>query len=502
VDQPEAGPEEVPDDATSASDAGEAPTEHPTEDDPGAGEEIIIPDADEAIEADEIGEIEGTGEIEEPDKDEASEDAVSDFIEVDAIAPAFEQSGTVSGVTVTVRAEAGAFPAGATLSVKAVSRKKERQANAAIDAAQAQEQTVVASYAFDICILDPEGNELQPAEGFDVQVSFALGDETDQGLETSVYHMREAGGELTAEALPVVAETGDTVTALTGGFSIFVVQTAQRANALAANDFEYADVNYIDAKGKAMPARKCAVVTNESKIIGDGWYAVTQDASLSAGMIVWGETNLILCDGATLTANDGIWVQKDANLTIWAQSTGDSKGRIVARGGKEKAGIGGGQSGNAGDGTVKIIDSVVTVHGGEYAAGIGGGKESGDTGGEGAKVYIKGEKTRVFAEAGWSYTYVDQYTKIPICNTRSVKLNRTRLTLKVGRSSTLKANLKGVKPGMKLLDHVPKVRFYSTDANVATVDTNGKVRAVGKGSCTVYAIANNGVRSKVKLTVK
>jgi len=452
VDQPEAGPEEVPDDATSASDAGEAPTEHPTEDDPGAGEEIIIPDADEAIEADEIGEIEGTGEIEEPDKDEASEDAVSDFIEVDAIAPAFEQSGTVSGVTVTVRAEAGAFPAGATLSVKAVSRKKERQANAAIDAAQAQEQTVVASYAFDICILDPEGNELQPAEGFDVQVSFALGDETDQGLETSVYHMREAGGELTAEALPVVAETGDTVTALTGGFSIFVVQTAQRANALAANDFEYADVNYIDAKGKAMPARKCAVVTNESKIIGDGWYAVTQDASLSAGMIVWGETNLILCDGATLTANDGIWVQKDANLTIWAQSTGDSKGRIVARGGKEEAGIGGGckggnatitinggrveatggydaagigsgQSGNAGDGTVKIIDSVVTVHGGEYAAGIGGGKESGDTGGEGAKVYIKGEKTRVFAEAGWSYTYVDQYTKIPICHAAPLRLH-------------------------------------------------------------------------------
>jgi len=311
---------------------------------------------------------------------------------------------------------------------------------------------VVASYAFDICILDPEGNELQPAEGFDVQVSFALGDETDQGLETSVYHMREAGGELTAEALPVVAETGDTVTALTGGFSIFVVQTAQRANALAANDFEYADVNYIDAKGKAMPARKCAVVTNESKIIGDGWYAVTQDASLSAGMIVWGETNLILCDGATLTANDGIWVQKDANLTMWAQSTGDSKGRIVARGGKEEAGIGGGckggnatitinggrveatggydaagigsgQSGNAGDGTVKIIDSVVTVHGGEYAAGIGGGKESGDTGGEGAKVYIKGEKTRVFAEAGWSYTYVDQYTKIPICHAAPLRLH-------------------------------------------------------------------------------
>ena len=55
---------------------------------------------------------------------------------------------------------------------------------------------------------------------------------------------------------------------------------------------------------------------------------------------------------------------------------------------------------------------------------------------------------------------------------------------------------------MKLVDHVAKVRFYSTDANVATVDANGRVKAVGKGSCMIYAIANNGVRSKAKVNVK
>jgi len=88
------------------------------------------------------------------------------------------------------------------------------------------------------------------------------------------------------------------------------------------------------------------------------------------------------------------------------------------------------------------------------------------------------------------------------CNTRSVKLNKTGLTLKAGRSATLKAKLKGVKSGMKLVDHVAKVRFYSTDANVATVDAKGNVKAVAKGSCTIYAIANNGVRSKVKVNVK
>ena len=88
------------------------------------------------------------------------------------------------------------------------------------------------------------------------------------------------------------------------------------------------------------------------------------------------------------------------------------------------------------------------------------------------------------------------------CNTRSVTLNRTRLVLKAGRSARLKATLKGVKSGMKQVDHVRKVRWYSTDANVATVDANGRVKAVGKGSCTVYAIANNGVRNSAKVEVK
>lgn len=40
------------------------------------------------------------------------------------------------------------------------------------------------------------------------------------------------------------------------------------------------------------------------------------------------------------------------------------------------------------------------------------------------------------------------------------------------------------------------------NANVAAVDGRGRVKGVGKGTCTIYAIANNGVRSRVKVTVK
>jgi uncharacterized protein YjdB len=88
------------------------------------------------------------------------------------------------------------------------------------------------------------------------------------------------------------------------------------------------------------------------------------------------------------------------------------------------------------------------------------------------------------------------------CNAKSVKLNKASLSLAVGKSKTLKATVKGVKSGKKVLEHVRKVRYYSSNLNVATVNRNGKVKAVGKGSCTIWAIANNGVRTSVKVTVK
>ena len=83
-----------------------------------------------------------------------------------------------------------------------------------------------------------------------------------------------------------------------------------------------------------------------------------------------------------------------------------------------------------------------------------------------------------------------------------MKLNRSSLTIRTGKSKTLKATVEKVKSGKKLLTHVPSVRFYSSKPNVATVDKNGVVRAVAKGKCTVWAIAPNGVRTSVQVTVK
>ncbi len=112
----------------------------------------------------------------------------------------------------------------------------------------------------------------------------------------------------------------------------------------------------------------------------------------------------------------------------------------------------------------------------------------------GRKYYIGNNSPVVHAITG-SYTSRK-------CNAKSVKLNMSSLTLKAGKSKTLKATVKGVKSGRDVLRHVRLVRYYSSDANIAKVSKNGKITAVGRGSCTIYAVANNGVRTSVKVNVK
>ena len=82
-------------------------------------------------------------------------------------------------------------------------------------------------------------------------------------------------------------------------------------------------------------------------------------------------------------------------------------------------------------------------------------------------------------------------------NNTKVKLSKTKLSLATGKSKKIKATLKYKK---KVSVH-RKVAWESDNASVATVK-NGKITAVGKGTCYVYAYAQNGVSAKIKVTVK
>ena len=84
-------------------------------------------------------------------------------------------------------------------------------------------------------------------------------------------------------------------------------------------------------------------------------------------------------------------------------------------------------------------------------------------------------------------------------NAVSVTLSRSSLTLKAGKSKTVKAS---VKAGKLAISTHRKVAWESDNINVAKVNSKGKITAVGKGTCYVYAYAQNGVFAKVMITVK
>ena len=101
-------------------------------------------------------------------------------------------SGTVDGVKVTVEAEEGVFPEGATLSVEKVTLEQEKKAEEAVESERDEDKQVAASYTYDIKVLDQDGNEIQPADESKVKVSFKLEEVADSNLETNIYHIKEA----------------------------------------------------------------------------------------------------------------------------------------------------------------------------------------------------------------------------------------------------------------------------------------------------------------------
>ena len=172
-------------------------------------------------------------------------------------------------------------------------------------------------------------------------------------------------------------------------------------------------VMYLDQDGKEQWSPENTILIDSDFINGQGntiylqhnnWYAVS--GSVTTGgkyFVTLGAVHLILCNGATLTVNQGVWVDsKNKNpgrLTIYAQSTGDDMGSldsgnpnftragirvspgqtltinggdVTATGGNQAAGIGG--DFNEACGTVTINGGMVTaVSSGGGGAGIGGG---------------------------------------------------------------------------------------------------------------------------------
>ncbi|MBP3260030.1 MAG: hypothetical protein J6M01_02915 [Prevotella sp.] len=170
------------------------------------------------------------------------------------------------------------------------------------------------------------------------------------------------------------------------------------------------DVTYFDENGTEQACSTYTTVTNSSTSWSGGWYVVSSSTTIANRITVSGLVNLILCNGAMLTASKGITVGSDATLNIYAQTDDEATmGALVADATNDNAnwyaGIGGVENADAGTitinggkinaigfvgagigsgggtstvGTITINGGIVTAHdNGNYGAGIGGGFNGG-----------------------------------------------------------------------------------------------------------------------------
>lgn len=89
-------------------------------------------------------------------------------------------------------------------------------------------------------------------------------------------------------------------------------------------------------------------------------------------------------------------------------------------------------------------------------------------------------------------------------NVKGIKLAKSKFTLKKGKTAKIKAKAVLVDKKKKQLSnaHAKQFRYATSNKKVATVSKEGKIKAVGKGSCTIYVYARNGYAKKVKVKVK
>lgn len=80
-----------------------------------------------------------------------------------------------------------------------------------------------------------------------------------------------------------------------------------------------------------------------------------------------------------------------------------------------------------------------------------------------------------------------------------IKVKKSKLTVTIHKSAKIKAKIK--KKAKKMKTH-RKLCYESDNPTVASVNNSGKITGVGKGKCSIFIYAQNGICKKITVTVK
>ena len=107
-------------------------------------------------------------------------------------------------------------------------------------------------------------------------------------------------------------------------------------------------IEYVDAQGEAQtPITDYTVLEDSVRNWSNGWYVLNSDVVFGGRIAVQGDNvNLLLCDGRTMNATNGIFIREGYALTIWAQEAGT--GKLIATGTTANGSAGIGSSSESG----------------------------------------------------------------------------------------------------------------------------------------------------------
>lgn len=166
--------------------------------------------------------------------------------------PEFDLSYETDGMTINVKADPGVFPMDASLRVTKIEGRIAEETNEAVETIADTDSNVALSFAYDISVIDAQGNEIEPdTELGEVYVSFEAKEIADVNLDTNVYHVTETKEGFVAEKLEF-SEEGSRVTAETDGFSIYVISLSYRT------------LSYLIAEGDIVPLSEILAAVNLS----------------------------------------------------------------------------------------------------------------------------------------------------------------------------------------------------------------------------------------------
>ncbi len=161
---------------------------------------------------------------------------------------------------------------------------------------------------------------------------------------------------------------------------------------------ENESVSYLDESRKAHSVTVYDKLTPYMTTLPAGWYVVDGKVSIDSRIETNGDIHLILKDGSTLEAKNGIHVGSSSSLTVYGQGTGDNAGAVYTASQNDyyNSPIGGNADESSGE---IIINGGNIISKGTYGAGIGGGGgKSKNKGGTGTVIINGG---RVEAESNY-----------------------------------------------------------------------------------------------------